>query len=244
MLTRAAIRGVARLAAIAGALVGTAGVRAQMLPPPTPDLTGFCPTACSFPGLVPGISDAGLFSGQAYIHADSDGCFSAPDPTCSVELLGGSGWFHFDTSPLGLAVCLSDPESVDPADGVGLPQIGVTILGSNVVPPGCRVRVAGGAFTNVVCGTGSASGTSEVIGPDGDSNGQPFNISFYGTIGIMRGWVVSDPPNGVENIYGVVQIGPSGPGAPLPDAPKVGDVDCATGFTATGAVVAFENSPS
>jgi hypothetical protein len=244
MFRRTLTLGAAALFAISGSLVATGRAGAQTIPPPTPDLTNFCPTACSFPDLAPGISDAVLFSGQANINADSDGCVSAADPTCSVELLSGSGGFNFDTRPLGFAVCLSDPESVDPADGAGLPQIGVTIGGMDVVPPGCRIKVTSGTFANVVCGTGTATGNSEVIGPDGDSTGQKFNISFYGTIGIVTGTVVSDPPSGIENIYGVVQIGPPGPGAPPPDAPKVGDVDCATGFSSTGIILALENTLS
>ena len=237
MFRRMHTLGAAGVFAVVGSLatMGTAG--AQQIPPPLPPIpcitaTVGPPSDCSpLLGLLPIssiVSDLVLFSGQATITGDSDGA-PAPGENPNVDLVGGSGTFSFTTNVLpGFALCYSDF-----IDGDAQLQLGLSVGGIPVNPPGpCSISAAG-TFTNLVCGTGQAAGASVVVGPDGTSTNRPFLISFYGTIGIVTGDITSDVN---EPLYGVVQLGPPLNGA-LPD---VGDMDCTPGFTATGAVAAFE----
>jgi len=235
MFRRTLILGAATVFAVTASLAATGRAGAQQIPPPTPDLTGLClpPTLCSVPGII---SDAAVFTGQAIITSDSDNVGQAGE-TNGVDLLGGTGGFNYTTQVLlvGAAVCVSDPavDAGDPGPGV---EVGVSAAGAALVGGGCSVAVTSGTFANLVCGTGSATGTGTITGPDGTTTGL-FAISFYGTIGIVTG------SNGGENIYGVVQLAPPA-SANLPDAPNGTDIDCTRGFTATGAIVAFENTSS
>jgi hypothetical protein len=171
---------------------------------------------------LPQPSDLLAFNGQATIISDSDG------DTPSVDLVGGSGTYSFDTQPTGFCVGYSDAA-----------EVGVTV-GSTSGPAGCRVTVssATGAFTNTVCGTGTAGGTANISGADTATS--TFNITFVATIGVVTGSTSdANDPEPQDQLVGVAQIGP-----PLnPRIPPDDTGDCASGFTSTVVIVSLEGSP-
>jgi hypothetical protein len=150
-------------------------------------------------------SDVIAFAGIATITSGSCGSY--------VCLSGGGGTFNFTSLA---CVYVSDVDvTVPPIDGTD--------------PAGtCTVTVNGGVYNNVVCGTGTASGTAVITGEG--TNNDPFFIDFVATVGVVWGTDAGDP------FYGAVLIGGSPFGTP-------GDptaMQCVNGFSVTGAIVALD----
>ncbi|HXA28693.1 MAG TPA: hypothetical protein VN193_08080 [Candidatus Angelobacter sp.] len=95
-------------------------------------------------------------------------------------------------------------------------------LTDNQTSTACTVS-ASGSFTNIVCGTGIATGVAIVNETGGDSHTVNFTIVFVAGLGVEVGTV---PPSA-----GIVQITPTNLTPPNPNAP--GDGQCTPGFTVT-----------
>src|SRR5258706_2654248 len=109
-------------------------------------------------------SDAIVFVGVAGPTSDGTAC---PGPFGCIA--GGGGSYSFASI---VAACYSDME------GIALPEVTV----STISP--CSIASAG-SFTNVVCGTGHASGSATLVGePEGASTAS-FGITFVATVGLV-----------------------------------------------------------
>jgi hypothetical protein len=149
------------------------------------------------------VSDAVAFAGIATITGGGCGGY--------VCLNGGpGGTFNFNS--LACAYASDVIDGVDAGDPGGL----------------CTITVTGGAFSNVVCGTGTASGTAVLTGEG--TNNDPFFIDFVATVGLAWGNDGGDP------FYGVVLIGGSPFGTP--GDPTLNQ--CVNSFSVTGAIVALD----
>jgi hypothetical protein len=118
----------------------------------------------------------------------ASGCLNTNPP---VQTVGGGGNF-------------SGP--VVPCNGVGV----VCEIGSdgNPIPEagGCTITF-NGTYTNIVCGTGTATG-SVVLNESDDSETIVFNVVFAAGEGVLTG--TSSTDNGTDLWAGVVNILPTG----------------------------------
>lgn len=177
---------------------------------------------------ITGVSDLLIVTGTAVINGDgalgttAGSCADAPDllggeTVAHVDASGGCGAFTFSSS-----ACAGVSQSVPPS----LSEIGT-----------CSAT-ASGNFKNIICGTGSASGSVTITG--NESATATFNIIFVGTIGVLRGGSTDtsgdEAGESDDQLVGVVQLGPAQGGGPLPDGPP----DCTSAFTITSATVAFD----
>jgi hypothetical protein len=128
----------------------------------------------------------------------------------------GGGTYTFSTGGL---VSLCESGGTDP---------------SEAVPSGCSIG-SNGTYTNVVCGTGLASGSANVSGhPDGGTIGS-YTIAFAGGVGVIAVTSMSDGLAGA----GVVDITPALQNA---DHGFAAPPNCITAFNVVGAVVSVETS--
>ncbi len=145
--------------------------------------------------------DTIALTGTATITSDGAGdlpdVLSASEKHPSVDLVLGTGGFGFASS-----IC----EGASTDDGVGA----------------CAVTANGG-FSNIVCGTGTASGTANVTGVD--SGTVTFTIVFVGGQGVLLGAGLNDG----GTFVGAVELTANG-------VPADGPLDCADGFTITAVV--------
>jgi len=117
----------------------------------------------------------------------------------AVLLSGGGGTFSFSTgAPLGCT-------AVDPDDGV---------------VASCTIN-ASGSFTNIVCGTGSASGTATISDPSDGGVTVTFSITFVAGVGVLTGSAQGGP------VAGAVLI--------TANSPQTDGVHCTNGFTVNSA---------
>jgi hypothetical protein len=105
-----------------------------------------------------------------------------------VQLLGGSGSYSFSSD-----VCV--------------------FVSTDAFPPefGTCGTTSSGTYSNIVCGTGSASGSATFTEADGGSDTFSYTITFVAGVGVLQGGAT-----------GVVVIIPTGLGAPS---------SCVTAFT-------------
>lgn len=145
-----------------------------------------------------------LLGHGAFIDAfDSDTVDFTGTAAATVPLVGGSGTFSFNSN-----LC----EMVSPPDGSAV----------SVGEAGACSLTAFGTYTSIVCGTGTASGTATLNGPDGTETGN-FTITFVNGQGTVTGNVAE--PDGDGTLSGTVEISPSSPQAPP---------GCTNGFSVTG----------
>ncbi|HEV7680205.1 MAG TPA: hypothetical protein VGQ42_16710 [Candidatus Dormibacteraeota bacterium] len=153
--------------------------------------------ATGLAALTPAIMPASASASTAAVAAFS-GSASA-----TVDWVGGAGSFSFATSaPLGCT-----------AAGV---------VNNTPVAGACTIS-ASGTFVNVVCGTGTATGSATVT-TSGGTVTVGFQIVFVATVGLILPTV---PPAGV--VAGVVQITANSPQVPTATPPTFGV--CTNGFT-------------
>jgi hypothetical protein len=167
-------------------------------------------SAASAPALPPAgtPSDTWDLIADVVMTADSDGDLPA------VDLVGGTGTFNYSALAGGTAcVVNSVGEGVPPATEAGL----------------CSIS-GRGTYTNVVCATGSATGTINSIAVDKGTG--TFSAVFVFGIGVLTGTFTDtpsadDPADTPDNLVGLVVLAPPA-GAGRPDDA----FDCTEGFTA------------
>jgi len=148
---------------------------------------------------------AALIGHGAFLdNFDSDTVDFTGTASASVQLVGGSGTFFFDSN-----LC----EMVSP------PDAGEVSAGEE----GACTLTASGTFTNIVCGTGTASGTATLNGPDG-SETITFSITFVDGQGTVTGNATE--PDGNGTVSGSVEISPN--------SPQTNGATCTNGFSVTG----------
>jgi len=135
----------------------------------------------------------------------------------NVAAVGGSGTYSFAGSTLACDV------ASDPGDASDLPSL-----------HDCSQNItSNGSFTNIVCGTGTATGSTTLTPEPGESATIHYTIVFVGGVGVL----VADPTTSTwTGEAAVVGGGPvllTGLGGDETDC-----VDGVAGFNITGAAVA------
>jgi hypothetical protein len=145
-----------------------------------------------------------------------------------VPIVGGSGFFAFNSTVCaGLSgVGLADPDG---------------ILGVVDAEVGSCSITANGVYSNIVCGTGTATGNATVAEGVGllanapsDVYNAGFDILFVAGVGVVTGSATESADEGGEPpapVVGVVVLGPSTKGAVPPPGGE-----CVTAFSVTGVI--------
>lgn len=172
------------------------------------------PTMASAAGV-----DAAVFVGTTSTLSCSSSGLLPATPTCTgtgLPIIGGSGGYVFTTNGLvceGLVSTDVPPEAGDPD-----------------VATSCSISSTG-SYTNVICGTGLASGTANLSsgGDPDDSYTASYSIVFVGGIGVLTGSVTANggDDNGAT-VAGVLSLSPT---AALPPTGE-----CVAGFDVAGVV--------
>jgi hypothetical protein len=150
---------------------------------------------CNY-GAAPLIGHGAFADTPQVSGADVDTVDFTGSAAATVAWVGGSGTFTFSSNECEMA---------------SPPEVGV-----------CAMNAAG-TFTNIVCGTGTASGTASLTGPDGTET-ITFTITFSDGQGVVTGNAAE--PDGNGTVSGWVDIAPNSPQAP----PGV----CTFGFSVIG----------
>jgi hypothetical protein len=169
-------------------------------------------------------SDHISFAGFASITTDSDA-----DTPAAVDITGGSGSFGFASTA---ATCLSDNEGTTPETRMYTER-----------NPGCSFSGTG-TYTNVMCGTGTASGTANITG--GTETGTVnFSIAFTDTIGTITGTSSMTGPDDLSADTEPITMASSKVIITAGKNPGINDTgDCANGFTFAGHADADETGSS
>ena len=130
-----------------------------------------------------------------------------------VDIEGGCGGFAFQSAA---CVAASDPVEVPPESVTN--ELGL-----------CSVN-GSGTFESDVCGTGFATGSGALAGPE--PGNVLVEIWFYAFVGVLEGIWNDATENSHEPLLGLVAIGPN-PNEPPPDLVD----DCANGFAFAAADV-------
>jgi hypothetical protein len=166
---------------------------------------------------------------------NTDGC---------LDLVGGAGTFTFnapagggDDHIPGLCTSVSENEE-NPAS----PQVGA-----------CGIAINNGAYTNIVCGTGTASGTASVAEVGDPNLNLGFLVVFSGGVGVAVAGLPQTPPqdfsdgespSGVHEIAvgAVVLTGIIGADDVVQSVHELtsAEGECVDGFGATGVLFAFD----
>ena len=152
-----------------------------------------------------GISDAASFVGNAVVTSGS---------TCGANVcwVGGNGTFTFNSTTCEYA----------------------SVEAGAVVPAGSCTVTASGSFSNITCGTGSATGTATITPLSGPDAGEgpttaSFSITFANGQGVITGSALEgDGDNG--SLAGAVEISPTAGGSP-PSVSAPGDGPCTPSFS-------------
>jgi hypothetical protein len=126
-----------------------------------------------------------------------------------VQLVGGSGSYTFDTTHF---------------EGQAGHCVGVVSTDGPEVAASCSIGSTGG-YTNIVCGTGTASGSVTLSEADG-SDTYGIGIIFVAGLGVVTSPGLPAVPNG--GLVGVVQLLPS------VDAPVASPPGCVNAFSVAG----------
>jgi hypothetical protein len=163
---------------------------------------------------------AGALAASPLVASANDGdvdaaVFAGETTTLTqVQLVGGSGSFTFDTTHFeGQAgQCVGVVSTDNPPST--LPEVAA----------GCSIGSTGG-YSNIVCGTGTASGTATLGESDG-SDTYGIGIIFVAGLGVVTSPGLPAVPNG--GLVGVVQLLPS------VDAPIASPPGCVNAFSVVG----------
>ncbi len=101
-----------------------------------------------------------------------------------MQLVGGSGTYAFSTTSCEM---------------VSVPDVGSCHLNSN------------GVYSNIVCGTGTMSGTAFLTGPDGGES-MSYTITMVDGSGQLQGTMAADDGNAI--VTGTVDMAVTGSQAP------------------------------
>lgn len=149
------------------------------------------------------LTAAGAHAQEVPLYSDTvvlAGCVNTNPP---VPVMGGTGAF---TGPV---VCAA-PYSALPTVCVIHSDPELTVPPSEVAPELCTFGFSG-AYANIVCGTGSASGTATVTSASENYN-VSFSVIFVAGQGVLTGTAPTD--DGTDVFAGPVDILPTSPFPP------------------------------
>ena len=110
-------------------------------------------------------------------------------------------------------------------------ELGVDVDGDGALPEAGTCGISSsGTYTNIVCGTGTATGSASVTGPEG--YGINYTITFVAGLGVLLGSGADTDGGNNGTDVGIVDIAPNTDNHAV--APPPTSNACVTDFLATG----------
>lgn len=173
-------------------------------------------------GGIAGVAVAAVLGFNAIpAHAQGVGVIAFQGNTTSLTAVPWAGTpaspsYTFNTHVVAnVSLCA---ELAADVDGDGSPEAGQCSINSS------------GTYTNIVCGTGTATGTAAVSGPEG--YGINYTITFVAGLGVLLGSGADTDGGASGTDVGIVDIAPNTDNHAVPPPPTSNA--CVTDFLATG----------